>query len=104
MCILPKGKGLPVLKGLKVDKAVVNANLHHARGAGRMTPLAYRGVGGTTEKDIVSVVVPASNADEIFEYVFEKADIYRPHGGLMFQQTLKSCTPFVLPDLPDEKD
>lgn len=42
--------------------------------------------GGTTEKEIMIVIVEADRADEIFEYIYHEAEINRPHGGLIFQQ------------------
>ena len=51
-CIMPCGRALPVLEALKEQLGIL-ANIHHARGTGRMTPLAWRGVGETAEKDIV---------------------------------------------------
>ena len=58
-CIMPCGRALPVLEALKEQLGIL-ANVHHARGTGRMTPLAWRGVGETAEKDVMSVIVPAS--------------------------------------------
>ena len=68
-----------------------------------MTPLAYRGVGETSEKDIMAVTVNQNKADDIFEFIFERAEINRPHGGIMFQQKLTAATTYSLPDLPYEE-
>ncbi|TNF97826.1 MAG: hypothetical protein EP297_09670 [Gammaproteobacteria bacterium] len=102
-CILPRGKAQPVLCALKDEKNIITANIKRARGAGRMTPMAYRGVGETTEKDIMVVIINEEKADEIFEFIFDRAEINRPHGGIMFQQKLSAATAFSLPDLPYEE-
>ncbi len=102
-CILPGGKAMPVLKRLKQEFGIVAANINHARGSGRLTPLAYRGVGEQTEKEILSVVVDAARADSVFEFIFFEAEVNRPHGGLMYQSALTLATDYRLPaDLPEE--
>ena len=93
---------MPVVKLLKEQYGVISANVNKARGTGRMTPLAYRGVGEQTEKEILTVVVAEEQSDELFEFIYFNAKIDRPHGGLMYMSALKQATPFSLPDLPKE--
>ncbi|MBI1731595.1 MAG: hypothetical protein HYR49_02345 [Gammaproteobacteria bacterium] len=102
-CILPHGIALDVLQRLKDEKGIIEAHMNSARGMGKLTPLAHRGVGEQTEKDIVNVVVSAAEADEIFEYLYDAARINRPHGGLIYMTALGHTTPFVLPDLPQQQ-
>jgi len=102
-CIVPHGRALPVLKALKSEHGIITANIQHARGSGRMTPLAWRGVGETSEKDVMSVVVPDSQAEEIFGFIRDEAGIHRPHGGIIYQQSLRASTVYELPDVPDEE-
>ena len=101
--ILPAGKAQGILKKLKEEKGITTANINSARGMGKLTPRAYRGVGEQTEKQILNVVVGAEQADEIFEYIYHEANIGRPHGGIIFIAGLQQRTPFILPDLPEEK-
>ena len=102
-CILPKGLALPVLIKLRDEKNINRANINSARGMGKITPLAYRGVAGQAEKEVLSVVVNEEEADDIFYYIFEVADIDRPHGGIIYMRQLGLSTPFTLPDLPSEE-
>ncbi len=102
-CILPCGIAFPVMEKLKQEKAIITATINYARGMGKLTPLAYRGVGEQTEKEILQLVIPAERGDEIFEYIYITADINRPHGGIIYMSTLQMATPFVLPDLPGEE-
>ena len=102
-CIVPKGKAARVLTGLKTEKGIVTARSSFARGGGRLTSFAERGLGETTEKEMISVVVPADRVDEVFEYLYFEAEINLPHGGLMYVRPLTACTRFVLPDLPEEQ-
>jgi hypothetical protein len=102
-CIVPHGRALPVLKALKEEYGIITANIYRARGSGRMTPLAWRGVGETTEKDVMSVVVEDDKSDQIFEFIFEQAGINHAHGGILYQQTLRCSTDFTLPEIPEEE-
>ena len=102
-CIVPLGRALPVLTALKEEHGIITANIQHARGSGRMTPLAWRGVGETTEKDIMSVVVDDAKSEDIFQYIYEAAAIDQPHGGIIYQQTLRSSTDLTLPEIPVEE-
>lgn len=102
-CILPRGRAEGVLRFLKEDFGIVTANVYFARGSGRMTPLAYRGAGEQTEKEIVTVVVASEQAESIFSEIFFRAEINRPHGGMMFQSALTTATPYEIPEgLPEE--
>ena len=98
-CILPKGKAKPVIQALKDEKANISANVISARGVGKISPLALRGIGEQTEKDILSVVVDSSEADALFEFLFERGEVNRPHGGLLYMADLSASTHFTLPDL-----
>lgn len=101
-CILPKGLARPVLESVKSRFELTTANINSARGIGKITPLKYRGLGGQAEKEILTVLVDAARADEVFEFIYFDADINRPHGGLMTMQALLGTSEFALPDLPSE--
>ena len=102
-CVLPHGHAMPVIRMLKSEFGLLTANVNHARGSGRLTPLAYRGAGEQTEKEIVTVVVSAQQADTVFTAIYKAAEIDRPHGGLMFQSPLHSASVYQVPeDLPEE--
>lgn len=101
-CILPKGIAINVVKSLKEERGIMSTNINNARGVGKITPLAYRGIAGQSEKEILTAIVPEDQAEELFEYIFTKADINRPHGGLMYMHALPMATPFTLPEVPDE--
>lgn len=101
--ILPKGTSLGVIDKLKNEKSLTTANFIYARGMGKLTPVKYRGVGEQSEKEILSVVVESSKADEIFDYIYHVANINRPHGGLIYMQKLMQSTNFVLPEMIAEE-
>ncbi len=101
-CILPKGIALDIAQKLKDTHNIMTSNIKSARGVGKITPLAYRGIAGQSEKEILSVIVDANMADDIFEYIFFEADINRPHGGIMYMHALPRTTEYVLPEIPEE--
>ncbi len=102
-CDLPKGTARPVIAELKSKYGIIAANINFARGAGRRAPAAFRGIGEHAEKEILTVVVTESQADEIFTFIYHAAHINRPHGGLIYMHALQHSLRFELPDLPEEE-
>jgi len=102
-CILSKGAAIDVIRKLKEDKGIITSNVQSARGMGKLTPMAYRGVGEQTEKEILTIAVETDIADEIFEYIYAVAEIDRPHGGIIFIAKLQHASTYTLPDIPEEE-
>jgi len=68
-------------------------------------PLVKRGIGEETEKEMLPVVVPAEKAGEIFEYIYDLAEIGEPHHGLIFHSDLHCASQYEVPsDIADEDD
>ena len=101
-CILPKGIANNVIRALKEEKNILSGNINNARGIGLIKTAKFRGFGQEAEREILTVTVDVQRADEIFEFLFHKAEIDRPEGGLILVHELGRCTTFTLPDLPDE--
>ncbi len=93
-CVLPRGKGLPLLRRLSEEKGIVSANLNSAR---RFTGSGGRGVFDRLETDVLTVVVPADRADEVFEWIYWEAEVSTQRGRLLFMARLLGATPFRLP-------
>jgi len=100
---LPKGIGIGVMKKLKEERDIITSNVDSARGMGKLTPHKYRGAGEQTEKEILNVVVNKESADDLFEYIYEIAEINRPHGGMIYMSRLQESSTYTLPDIPDKK-
>lgn len=90
-CITPKGKALPIAALLYEEKGINTVNVNSGRGGGRR---------GRIEVDVLTVVVSEKQADEIFEFIFYKAEVNKIHGGFMYQGSLKGAIPFILPEVP----
>ena len=95
--IIPMGTALPVLKALREEKGLDAANINFARGVGRFVRGSERRLGDDEEKEILSVVVPKDRADEIFEWLFHKANMDRPHGGIVYMLPLSHASAFSIP-------
>jgi nitrogen regulatory protein PII len=99
-CFLPIGVGMEVLERLRTECGIIEASLGKARGMGHLTPVAHRrGLGSETEKEVLAAVVPDERADELFRFIFDAAQIDRPHGGIMFMSRLLQATRFELPEI-----
>lgn len=101
--IVPKGTGRKVLLGLRREHGINTGNMNMARGAGMYNPLHKRGVGEQTEKELINVVVPRAQADEIFEYIYHLAEIGEPHRGIIFQSDLMRYSSYQLPENIEEE-
>ncbi len=100
-CVLPKGRALEIIKTLKEEKGLATANLGFARGTSTKFK-SWGGGGETVEKDILDVLVPASRSEEIFEFLFEAAEIDSAYGAFMYMGDPIRAVPYVLPDIPAE--
>ena len=98
------------------DKRVL-AELRKQQGIIRVGRVTSRGIGALAEAKAKRGKLPESSlikrayvicsedqADEIFELIYQSAQLDKPGRGLMWQQALTACTPYELPaDIPDEE-
>jgi len=100
-CLLPKenSKALEVAKLLHDEKGANSTSVSSGRGSGLARAISY---GAWVEVDILTVIINQDQADEIFAYIMEKAEVNQPHNGFIFQADLSKVTPFTLPDVPEE--
>ena len=101
--ILPKGVALNMIKKLRQEKNLNTATINYARGTGKLARAQNRKHVIAREQEILSVIVDDTISDEIFEYIYQQADINRPHGGLIYMHTLRQSTEYRLPDITEEK-
>jgi hypothetical protein len=96
-CFLPKGAGRKILELLNSEKNINSINIHSGRGL--RTVGSIKDYGAWIEQDILTVVVGAGQADEIFEFIFFQGELNKPGAGFLFQTDLYRTTPFSLPAL-----
>jgi hypothetical protein len=97
---LPHGTGVPMIKLLKQETGICTGNINSSRGTG--SSAGTSDFENWVEVDVLDVVVNADRADEIFNFIYEKAGIGEGNHGFMIQQSLIRSTKFSLPDLPEE--
>ena len=98
-CFLPKGKGHLVVKALHDEKEINTADVTSGRGLGTAGRVSF---GTWAEFDILTVAVEKKLDDEVFDFIYETADMHRPHGGIIFTHPLSMTSTFILPDEPEE--
>lgn len=99
-CVLPKGKCRPLQQALVDEHGIISGNFHYGRGIGRDSHIRDRGIGEQQEREIFEVIVDEDKADEIFEFIYFKADMSEPHGGVIYMSAVPRASVMTLPDLP----
>jgi nitrogen regulatory protein PII len=96
-CFLPKGSGIKIVEMLHVEKHIDSTNVHSGRGLRTVENVSD--YGAWSEQDILTVIVDANHAEEIFEYIFFQGELNKPGGGFIFQADIKRSTSFSLPGI-----
>ena len=101
--ILPDDESLlhALIHGLKEEKSILSFDHHSCRGVGAIGKRS----GGRRFRSpppkalrMLSVLVEPERADEIFEYIYTKADMDKPMGGILFMGPLDGATAFLMPE------
>lgn len=92
-CVMQEKLSLDIVKYLQEEQKILTANRYSARGSSFLKYLDVR------QMDVLTVVVDAQKADEVFEYLYDKAQLDRPHGGMIFQEALGRSTSYELPKI-----
>ena len=100
-CFLPKGAGLKIVEMLHVKKNIDSTNVHSARGL--RTVESVKEYGAWSEQDILTVIVDADRAKEIFEFIFFQGELNKPGGGFLFQADIQQATTYSLPDIENKE-
>jgi nitrogen regulatory protein PII len=106
-CILPdEGQDIALLKALRTEKGIISANTSQGRGFGLQLRRRYKGkrqVAGYSVR-VITIVVQADQADDLFEYIYYQVNFDHPCPGLIYQGNLQAATPYTLPaGVPEEK-
>ena len=97
-CVLRKGRGIALMEALSAE-GHLKINFAFARGSDLhdlVTKSSKRLK--EDEKEIVTIVADsAEQADKIFDFVFDKAEINHPGAGLIYMTSLGFSTNYQLP-------
>lgn len=92
-CVMQEKLSLEIVKNLQNEQKILTANTYSARGS------TFENEDDAKQMDVLTVVVDAAKADEVFEYLYFEAKVDRPHGGMIFQESLGRSTEYSLPKL-----
>jgi len=94
-CFLPKGVGVRLVERLHVEKNIDSINVHTGRGLHDVE--SVKDSGAWSEHDILTVVLDAERAEEIFEFIFFQGELNKPGGGFIYLSPLIKASHYTLP-------
>lgn len=107
-CVLPNdGSDRLLLLAMRSEKGITRADSVTCRGLAALRGVRTKGgrLPEPTLIKMVTVVVAEAEAEALFDYLFEKAPIDRPGGGVIFLSKPIVSTSFSLPEgVPAEKN
>jgi hypothetical protein len=90
-----------VLDDLRKQKGVYSGFVHHARGAGvdsrRGNKVPYY-----VEREVITVLAPVAQADEVFEFLYFNAGLDQPHTGMvLMEKAIRGMMCNLTPEVED---
>ena len=107
--ILPDDEPLlrELVQGLKDELGILAFDHHTCRGVGaigkRSAGKRFRTPPAKALR-MLSVLVTPERADEVFDYIYVKAKVDRPMGGVVYMGPLNGATAFVMPEGIQDED
>jgi len=94
-----------LISALRDNKGIITANSKPCRGIAMLRPSEAK-AGRLPESELVhlvEIIVPDADSEEMFNYIFDTADVNKPGGGIMWMGQKITSTKYELgSDVPDE--
>ena len=101
-CFLPPGRSHDLLLRLKNEQGIASAFAHHARG-GSLSNRKGKESFYYSEMEVVTLLAPAEQADDIFAFVVRSTGIDKPRAGMVVMEKAQMGVAMTLPEgVPDE--
>ena len=107
-CVL-NGKNIDgegdLLHALYEEKKITRANSIKCRGFASLFDAKTVGDGLPEPRfaRIIEVIVPETEADDVFDFIYEKAELGKPGAGVVYMASLLGASSYSLPrDVPQE--
>lgn len=94
---LPSGRATGVLERLRKEHGLSSMAYHHARGIGTGTRRG-RSAFVSAEREVITLLVPEAQADEIFRFLYYAAGLDAPNTGIVFMERILRMSAMVAPE------
>ncbi len=104
-CVLhSENVGKELLRTLYKERQITRANSVSCRGFASLFETEAKELPEPHFARLIEVIVAEAEADEVFDFIYHKAGLEKPGGGVVFMAPLLGANTFLLPQNIQEED